>query len=77
MEGERFALCNWWSNVVIAVLIYYLFAIHNSIGFLRYYIFLSIKVNYAPCLVSLHEIMDKLFTQLPSKCLFVFFELFW
>ena len=27
MEGERFALCNWWSNVVIAVLIYCLFAI--------------------------------------------------
>ena len=32
MEGERFALCNWWSNVLIAVLICYLFAIiHNSI----------------------------------------------
>ena len=32
MEGERCALCNWWSDVVMAVLIYYLFAIiHNSI----------------------------------------------
>ena len=32
MEGERCALCNWWSDVVIAVIIYYLFAIkHNSI----------------------------------------------
>ena len=28
--------------------------------------FLSIKVNGAPCLVSLHEIMDKLFIPLPS-----------
>ena len=32
MEGERCALCNWWSDVVMAVLIYYLFAIiPNSI----------------------------------------------
>ena len=32
MEGERCALCNWWSDVVMVVLIYYLFAIiHNSI----------------------------------------------
>ena len=32
MEGERCALCNWWSDVVMAVLICYLFAIiHNSI----------------------------------------------
>ena len=32
MEGGRRALCNWWSDVVMAVLIYYLFAIiHNSI----------------------------------------------
>ena len=32
MEYERCALCNWWSDVVMAVLIYYLFAIiHNSI----------------------------------------------
>ena len=32
LEGERFALCNWWSNAVMAVLIYYRFAIiHNSI----------------------------------------------
>ena len=32
MEGERVALCNWWSNVVMAVSIYCLFAIiHNSI----------------------------------------------
>ena len=31
IEGEG-ALCNWWSDVVMAVLIYYLFAIiHNSI----------------------------------------------
>ena len=31
-DGDRFALCNWWSNVVITVLIYYLFAIlHKSI----------------------------------------------
>ena len=32
IEGERCALCNWWSDVVMAVLICYLFAIiHNSI----------------------------------------------
>ena len=32
MEGERCALCNWWSDVVMAVLICHLFAIiHNSI----------------------------------------------
>ena len=32
MEGERCALCNWWSDVVMAVLIYNLFAlIHNSV----------------------------------------------
>ena len=34
MEGERCVLCNWWSDVVMAVLIYYLLAIipvHNSI----------------------------------------------
>ena len=32
MVGERCALCNWWNDVVMAVLIYYLFAvIHNSI----------------------------------------------
>ena len=32
MEGERCALCDWWSDVVMAVLICYLFAIiHNSI----------------------------------------------
>ena len=32
MEGERCALCNCWSDVVMAVLICYLFAIiHNSI----------------------------------------------
>ena len=32
MEGERCALCNWWRDVVMAVLIYNLFAIiHNSI----------------------------------------------
>ena len=32
MEGERCALCNWWSDVVMAVLIYNLFVIiHNSI----------------------------------------------
>ena len=32
MEGERCALCNWGSDVVMAVLICYLFAIiHNSI----------------------------------------------
>ena len=32
MEGERCALCNWWSDVVMVVLICYLFAvIHNSI----------------------------------------------
>ena len=31
MEGERCALCNWWSDVVMAVLIHYLFVIiHNS-----------------------------------------------
>ena len=32
MEGERCALCDWWSDVVMSVLIYYLSAIiHNSI----------------------------------------------
>ena len=32
MEGERSALCNWWSDDVMAILIHYLFAIiHNSI----------------------------------------------
>ena len=32
MEGERYALCNWLSDVEMAVLICYLFAIiHNSI----------------------------------------------
>ena len=68
MEGERCALCNWWSDVMV-VLICYLFAvIHNSIWLLSYYI-LSIKVNCAPCLVSLQE---KLFIPLPSKSLFCF-----
>ena len=42
MEGERCALCNWWSNFVMAVLIYYIFAIvHNSIWLLSYYIFVD------------------------------------
>ena len=42
MEGERFTLCNWWSDVVMAVLIYYLFAIiHNSVCLLSYYIFVG------------------------------------
>ena len=42
MEGERCALCNWWSDVFMAVLIYYLFAIiHNAIGLLSYYIFVD------------------------------------
>ena len=32
MEGERCAFYNWWGDVVMAVLIYYLSAIiHNSI----------------------------------------------
>ena len=32
MEGEKCVLCNWWSDVVMAVLICYQFAIiHNSI----------------------------------------------
>ena len=32
MEGERCALCNWWSDVAMVVLICYTFAvIHNSI----------------------------------------------
>ena len=31
-NGLLCALCNWWSDVVMAVLIYYLFAIiHNSV----------------------------------------------
>ena len=31
MEGESCALCNWWSEVVMAVLVYHRFAmIHNS-----------------------------------------------
>ena len=42
MEGERCALCNWGSNVVMAVLIYYLFAIvHNATWLLSYYIFVD------------------------------------
>ena len=42
MEGERCAFCNWWSGVVMAVLICYLFAIiHNSILLLSYYIFVD------------------------------------
>ena len=58
MEGERCALCNWWSDVVI--ILYECFQIT----------FLSIKVNCAPCLVSLQE---KLFIPLPSKSLFLFY----
>ena len=42
MEGERCAICKWWSDVVMAVLICYLFAIiHNSILLLSYYIFVD------------------------------------
>ena len=42
MEGERCALCNWWSDVVMVVLICYLFAvIHNSIRVLSNYIFVD------------------------------------
>ena len=40
--------------------------------FLDIIIFLSIKVNCSPCLVSLHEIMDKLFIPLPSTDFFLF-----
>ena len=32
MESERCAFCNWWSDAVMAVLIFYVYAIiHNSI----------------------------------------------
>ena len=42
MEGERCALCNWRSDVVMAVLMCYLFAIiHNSVRLLSYYIFVD------------------------------------
>ena len=42
MERERCALCNWWSDVIMAVLICYLFVIiHNSIRLLSYYIFVD------------------------------------
>ena len=69
MEGEGCALYNWWSDVVMAVLICYLFAIiHNSIWLLSI-AYLSIKVNCAPFLVSLQE---KLFIPLQSKSLFCF-----
>ena len=53
MEGERCALCNWWSDVVMAVLICYLFAIIHILYDCFHITFLSIKVNCAPCLVSL------------------------
>ena len=33
----------------------------------RYHYILSIEVNYSPCLVYLHQIMDKLFSPLPFK----------
>ena len=40
----------------------------DSIGFVvRYHCILLIKVNYSPCLVYLHYIMDKLFSPLPFK----------
>ena len=40
----------------------------DSIGFVfRYHNILSIKVNYSPCLVFVHQIMDKLFSPLPFK----------
>ena len=46
----------------IAILLY------GSIGFVfRYHCILLIKVNYSPCLVYLHYIMDKLFSPLPFK----------
>ena len=64
MEGERCALCNWWSDVVMAVLICYLF-LYDSF----HITFLSNKVNCATCLVSLQE---KLFIPLPSESLFCF-----
>ena len=67
MEGERCALCNWWSDVVMAVLICYLFAILHNLYDCFHITFLSIKGNCAPCLVSLRE---KLFIPLPSKSLF-------
>ena len=42
MEDERSVLCKWWSDVVMAIFIYYLFAIiHNSICLLSYYIFVD------------------------------------
>ena len=42
--------------------------LYDSIGFVfRYHYILSIKVNYSPCLVFLHQIMDKLFSPLPFK----------
>ena len=69
MEGERCALCNLWSDVVIAVLICYLFAIIIILYDCFHITFLSIKVNCAPSLVSLQE---KLFIPLPSKSLFLF-----
>ena len=46
----------------IAILLY------DWIGFVfRYHYILSIKVNYSPCEVYLHQIMDKLFSPLPFK----------
>ena len=48
--------------MLIAILLY------DSIGFVfRYHYILSIKVNYSPCLVYLHQIMDTLFSPLPFK----------
>ena len=42
VEGERCALCNWWSDVVMVVLLCYPFeVIHNSIWLPSYYIFVD------------------------------------
>ena len=45
--------------------------------FLDIILFLSIKVNYSPCLVYFHQIMDKLFSLLLPKSYFDFLEQFW
>ena len=53
----------------MAVLICFLFAIIHILYDCFHITFLSIKVNCAPCLVSLQE---KLFIPLPSKSFFLF-----